>query len=181
MENNYFITDEPNELVANVKTSVTRLGKFGDWNNGYGKYTVTIVLLYAGYDVYTLGFPTITVNDWLNLPFLYGRSVFFFLIAFYIYKGSFNTNRNLLVINRKGILYKEETFLWNDLLSFQISLENDMKKRNHAYYLHLRTKNKLDHKINLSMYNKKFDEIHSALLKNMGKYEVKDLGFTQIL
>ena len=181
MENNYFITDEPNELVANLITPVTRLGKFGDWNNGYGKHTVAIILLYEGYDLYTSGFPTITVDNWLNSLFFYVGTVLFFLIAFYIYKGSFKTNRNLLVINRKGILYKEETFFWNDLLSFQISLEKDMKKKYYVYYLCLRTKNNLDHKINLSMYNKKFDEIHSALLKNMGKYEVKDLGFTQIL
>ena len=105
----------------------------------------------------------------------------FLLIAFYIYKGSFKTKGNLLVINRNGILYEEETFLWNDLLSFQISLEKETKNRDYIYYLNLRTKNKLDHKINLSMYNKKFDEIHAALLKNMGTYEVKDLGFTQIL
>ena len=119
-----------------------------------------------------------------NLPGLLlfnSRIVLFLLIAFYIYKGSLKTNRNLLVINRKGILYKEETFFWNDLLSFQISLEKDMKKQYYVYYLCLRTKNNLDHKINLSMYNKKFDEIQAALLKNMGNYEVKDLGFTQIL
>ena len=181
MENTYFITNEPDELIANLKTPVTRLGKFGDWNNGYGKYTAAVLLLWAVYDVYDLGLPTITADNWLNLPFLYGRSVLFFVIAFYIHKGSFNTNRDLLVINRKGILYKEETFLWNDLLSFQISLETDMKKRNYAYYLYLRTKNNLDQKINLSVYNNKFDEIHAALLKNIGKHEVKDLGFTQIL
>src|SRR5690349_17473234 len=104
MENTYFITNEPDELIANLKTPVTRLGKFGDWNNGYGKYTAAVLLLWAVYDVYDLGLPTITADNWLNLPFLYGRSVLFFVIAFYIHKGSFNTNRDLLVINRKGIL-----------------------------------------------------------------------------
>jgi len=181
MENDYFITDEPNELVANLRTPVTRLGKFGDWKNGYGKYTVAIILLYVGHDVYDLGFPKITVDNWLSLLFFYGKIAFLLSIAFYIYKGSFKTKGNLLVINRNGILYQEETFLWNDLLSFQISLEKETKNRDYIYYLNLRTKNKLDHKINLSMYNKKFDEIHAALLKNMGTYEVKDLGFTQII
>src|SRR6188768_3234054 len=149
MENNYFITDEPNELVANLLTPITRsLGKLGDWENGYGKFTVALMLLYIGYDLYSFDFPVITIDNWLNSLFFYGKILLYFLIAFYIYKGSLKTNRNLLVINRKGILYKEETFLWNDLLSFQISLETDMKKRNYAYYLYLRTKNKLDHKIN---------------------------------
>ncbi len=180
MENNYFITDEPNELVANLRTPVTRLGKFGDWNNGYGKLTVAFILLYAGHDLYNFGFPIITDDNWPGVLFFYVWIAWLFSIAFKIYKGSFITNRSLLVINRKGILYEEETFLWNDLLSFQMSLEKDMKKQ-YVYYLCLRTKNKPDQKINLSMYNKKFDEIHAALLKNQGKYEVKDLGFTQIL
>lgn len=181
MESIYFITDEPNELVANLRTPVTRLGKFGDWNNGYGKHTVAILLLIAGYDLYNLDLPIITIDNLPGLLIFNSRIVLFFIIAFYIYKGSFTTNRNILVINQKGILYKEETFLWTDLLSFQVSSEMDMKKQHPVYYLCLRTKKKLDHKINLSMYDKKFDEIHSALVKNLGKYEVKDLGFTQIL
>lgn len=181
MENNYFITDEPNELIANLKPPITWLGKFGDWDNGYGKYTFVVMLLYAGHNVYESGFPIITIDNWFNSLLFYGGIVFYLLVAFYIYKGSFKTNRNLLVINRKGILYKEETFLWSDLLSFQISLEQGMKKQSYAYYLYLRTKNNLDHKINLSIYNKKFDEIHAAVLKNIGKHEVKDLGFTQII
>lgn len=181
MENTYFITNEPDELIANLKTPVTRLGKFGDWNNGYGKYTAAILILWAVRDIYHLGLPSITADNWFNLPFLYVRSVLFFLIAFYIYKGSFNTNRDLLVINRKGILYREEIVWWNDVLSFQIALVQEMKNQSYAYYLYLRTKNNRDQKISLSVYNKKFDEIHAALLKNMGKHEVKDLGFTQIL
>lgn len=181
METKYFITDEPNELVANLLTPVAHWGKLGDWKNGYGKYTVAIILLYAGYNVYDTGFPMITTDNWLGSLFTYAQDVLLFLIAFYIYKSSFKNNKNLLVINSKGILYKEETFFWNDILSFQLSLEKEMNKRYHVYYLHLRTKNKMDHKIDISMYDKKFDEIHNALLKNLGKNEVKDLGFTQMI
>ena len=123
----------------------------------------------------------ITVDNWVDSLFIYAWRCIPLLIAFNIYKGSFNTNRDLLVINRKGILYKDEIFWWNDLLSFQIALEQEMKKQSYAYYLYLRTKNNLDQKINLSVYNKKFDEIHAALLKNIGKHEIKDLGFIQIL
>ena len=181
MESNYFITDEPNELVANLLTPVAKLGKLGDWNNGYGKYTVAIILLYVGYSISTTGFPMITIDHWFGSLFIYVRYAWFFSIAFSIYKGSFKNNKNLLVINSKGILYNEETFFWNNILSFQLSLEKETKKRYHVYYLHLTTKNNMNHKIDISRYNKKFDEIHDALLKNMGKNEVKDLGFTQMV
>ena len=182
MENNYFITDEPNELVANLLTLGPKWGKWGDWKNGYGKYTVAILLLYAVDNVYDTGLPMITVDNWVDSLFIYAWRCIPLLIAFNIYKGSFKNNKKLLVINSKGILYNEETFFWNDILSFQLSLEKEINKgRNHAYYLHLRTKNKMDHIINISMFNKKFDEIHNALLKNVGKNEVKDLGFTQII
>jgi hypothetical protein len=49
----------------------------------YGKYTAAILLpVGSGMMYMTLAFPTITADNWLNLPFLYGRSVLFFLISF---------------------------------------------------------------------------------------------------
>ena len=182
MENNYFITNEPNELVANLlKPAEQQSGKLIDWQNGYGKYTFAIILLFAVYNIYNIGFPTITSDNWLSFLFAYARVALPFFILFYISKDSSKNNANLLVINSKGILYNEDIFFWNGILSFQLSLEKEMNKRYHVYYLHLRTKSKRDPKINISIYNKKLDEIHNALLKNVGKHEVKDLGFTQMI
>jgi hypothetical protein len=176
MENNYFITDEPNELVAYV----SYWGKL-DWNNGYGKYLVAIILLFAAYHLYETGLPFITSDNWPGALVTYWQYVFPLAVAFDIYRSSYKTHKNLLVINSKGILCNEETFYWDGILSFQVSLEKELKKQNHNYYLHLVTKNKVDRKINISMYNKKFDEIHRSLIKNAGRNEVKDLGFTQII
>lgn len=184
MENNYFITNEPNELVANLLKPVEQpSGKLIDWQNGYGKYTFAIILLFVGCNAYTEGLPTITIDNWLGSLYAYARIALPFLILLYVSQGSSKNNKNLLVINSKGILYNEDIFFWNDILSFQLSLEKEMNKRYryHVYYLHLRTKSKRDLKINISVYNKKLDEIHNALLKNVGEHEVKDLGFTQII
>lgn len=116
MEIKNFITDEPNELVANLLTPVAQLGKLADWKNGYGKYTVVIILLYAAYNTYTTDFPMNTIGNWLGSLYICAQDVLFFLIAFYIYKGSITNNKNLLVINSKGILYNEETLFWTDIL-----------------------------------------------------------------
>lgn len=181
MENHYFITGEATELVASTSTSVAQWGKLGDWKNGYGKYTVAIILLYAIYDIFDTGFPMITSGNSADSFFVYARYALLFYIAFQIYRGSFQDGKNLLVINSRGILYRDETFSWNDLLNFQLSLEKEKNKRYHVYYLHLQTKNMLRHKINISVYGKNVNEILHALRQNTGKNEVQDLGFTQIV
>jgi hypothetical protein len=160
---------EPNELVANLLTPVARWGKLADWKNGYGKYTVAIILLHIGYNVYQTGFPMITTKNRLGSLYTNATDVFLFLMALYIYKSSFKNNKNLLIINSKGIFYEEKTFFWNDILSFQLSLEKEMNKHYHVYYLHLGTNNKMNHKIDIRMYNKKFAEIHDLCLKIWGK------------
>lgn len=181
MEDKYFITDEPNELVANLSTPAARLGKWGDWKTGYGKYTVALIVLYAVYNVCDTGFPAITIDNWFATIPVYLKYVLLFLVAFYVYRGAPSKAQNLLIINSKGILSNGEIFLWNELESFQLSLEKETKERYHYYYLHLQTKKEVDYKINISKYDKKLDEIHTALLNNVGNNEVKDLGFTQII
>lgn len=179
MENNYFRTNDPNEFLAKPVTPLAQLGKFGDWKNGYGKYTAAFLVLYAGRDLFDTGFPVSTVNDWIDALVVYTKDVLVLLIAFYIYKGPLKSNKKLLLINSKGILHNEETFLWNDVVSFQLSVEKATNGRYHSYYLHLRIKDGMDHKFDISVYNKKLDEIQGALLKNVGTHEVNDLGFTQ--
>jgi hypothetical protein len=180
MESQHFITGEPTELVAGVSNNVVQWGKWSDWKNGYGKYTVAIILVYALYTMADTGFPMFTADNWVGTLFTYARYLLLFYIAYCIYKSSFN-NLDLLVINSKGILYKDEPFYWNDLLGFQLSLEKGSKKRSHFYYLRLLKKDSTDCKINISVYNKSLDDIQQALYKNLGRNEVKDLGFTQII
>ena len=178
MENNFFVTGKPNEFIA---TPNAKGGKLTDWNNGYGKQTVAVFFLLAAYNLYDTGFLVITLNNWLNVLFIYVRDVWFLLIAYYIYKGPFNKEKNLLIINTKGIFHNQKTFFWNDIISFQLLLERGINKRQYFYYLHITTKNQLNHKIDISMYNNKLQEILIALRKNVGKYAVKDLGFSQTI
>ena len=178
MENSYFITGEPNELVA---TPLAGGSKIADWNYGYGKKYVAALLLIAAYNVHDTGNLKITSDHWLSPLLIYATDVWLVLMAYNIYKGSFKKNKNLLIINSKGIVYNEKTFFWRDIQSFKISLERAINKRNYLYYLHLTTKDNMNNKIDISNYNKKMEEIHNALRKNMGNREVKDLGFSQII
>ena len=174
-----FITDEPNELVAGLSTPITHWGKVSDWENGYGKYTVAAVVLYEIFRFYSVGFPSVSMDDWRGAYATYARYVIPFLIVFFIVKGPVRIDSDLLIINSRGILYCDVPFFWKEILSFQLSLELDPAKRIHVYYLHLITIDNKHHKISLSMFNKKFNEIEHALVKNMGRNGVINLGFTQ--
>lgn len=179
MEKQFFITNHPSELIATSYTPAALQGKLFNWKHGYGKYVVVIILLYLGHHLYDTRFSMSTSDNWFNSLFDYLHYLPFLLLAYWIYKG--RNNEKLLVINNIGIFYNKEAFLWSNVLSFQLSLEKEMNKQQLNYYLHLKTKNNVSHKIDISGLNKKFNEIHDALLKNSGKNEVIDLGFRQII
>lgn len=182
MDKTYFITDEPDELVANERTPISWLGKWGDWNNGYGKHTFALILLYVGYHVYTTGLPAITNADFVGaLIFIYFHYLFLLFIAYHIYKVAIKDNKRVLVINRKGILWNEEVFYWGEVARFQLSLEKDKDKRRHLYYLYLTTTNEKLYKIDISDYDKKVADIEQALHKNTEIDKEKDAGYTQKL